>query len=122
MKRILLVVAVLFSISMGAMAQSAKSALQFVDDKGNVIPDGSVFEVTEIIIDEDFGNNMKPNLFIKNVSGQDKVVAMKLDLKSMPEGKIQCCIGNCDYYDTPSIHTSGSISIPAGKSESIETE
>ena len=122
MKRILLVVAVLFSISMGAMAQSAKSALQFVDDKGNVIPDGSVFEVTEIIIDEDFGNNMKPNLFIKNVSGQDKVVAMKLDLKSMPEGKIQCCIGNCDYYDTPSIHTSGSISIAAGKSESIETE
>ena len=122
MKRILLVVAVLFSISMGAMAQSAKSALQFVDDKGNVIPDGSVFEVTEIIIDEDFGNNMKPNLFIKNVSGQAKVVAMKLDLKSMPEGKIQCCIGNCDFYETPSIHTSGSISIPAGKSESIETE
>ena len=47
---------------------------------------------------------------------------MKLDLKSMPEGKIQCCIGNCDFYDTPSIHTSGSISIAAGKSESIETE
>lgn len=123
MKKILLVAAVLFSISMGTMAQSAKSALQFVDDKGNVIPDGSVFEVTEIIKDEDFGNiYMKPNLFIKNVSGQAKVVAMKLDLRSMPEGKIQCCIGNCDFYDTPSIHTSGSISIAAGKSESIETE
>ena len=123
MKRILLVAAVLFSISMGAMAQSAKSALQFVDDKGNVIPDGSVFEVTEIIKDEDFGTiYMKPNLFIKNVSGLKKEVAMKLDLKSMPEGKIQCCIGNCDFYDTPSIHTSGSISIAAGKSESIETE
>ena len=93
MKRILLVAAVLFSISMGAMAQSAKSALQFVDDKGNVIPDGSVFEVTEIIKDEDFGTiYMKPNLFIKNVSGLKKEVAMKLDLKSMPEGKIQCCI------------------------------
>lgn len=123
MKRILLLAAVLFSISMGAMAQSAKSALQFVDDKGNVIPDGSVFEVTEIIKDEDFGTiYMKPNLFIKNVSGLQKTVAMKLDLTSMPEGKIQCCIGNCDFYDTPSIHTSGSISIAAGKSESIETE
>ena len=48
MKKILLVAAVLFSISMGAMAQSAKSALQFVDDKGNTLKDGSVFEVTEI--------------------------------------------------------------------------
>ena len=122
MKRILLVAAVLFSISMGAMAQSAKSALQFVDDKGNVIPDGSVFEVTEIIKDEDFGIYMKPNLFIKNVSGLQKTVAMKLDLTSMPEGKIQCCIGNCESYNTPSIHTSGSISLAAGKSESIETE
>ena len=55
MKKILLVAAVLFSISMGAMAQSAKSALQFVDDKGKVIPDGSVFEVTELVKDEDFG-------------------------------------------------------------------
>jgi len=123
MKRILLVAAVLFSISMGAMAQSAKSALQFVDDKGNVIPDGSVFEVTEIIKDEDFGTiYMKPNLFIKNVSGLKKEVAMKLDLRSMPEGEIQCCIGNCNFYKTPSIHTSGSKSIAAGKSESIETE
>lgn len=123
MKRILLAAAVLFSISMGAMAQSAKSALQFVDDKGNVIPDGSVFEVTEIIKDEDFGTiYMKPNLFIKNVSGLQKTVAMKLDLTSMPEGKIQCCIGNCESYNTPSIHTSGSISLAAGKSESIETE
>ena len=77
MKKILLVAAVLFSISMGAMAQSAKSALQFVDDKGKVIPDGSVFEVTELVKDEDFGEIfMKPNLFIKNVSGQTKVVAM----------------------------------------------
>ena len=122
MKRILLVAAVLFSISMGAMAQSAKSALQFVDDKGNVIPDGSVFEVTEIIKDEDFGNNMKPNLFIKNVSGQAKVVAMKLDLKSMPEGHVQCCIDNCMTFSNPAVEISGSISIPAGKSESIETE
>ena len=123
MKKILLVAAVLFSISMGAMAQSAKSALQFVDDKGNVIPDGSVFEVTEIIKDEDFGTiYMKPNLFIKNVSGLKKEVAMKLDLRSMPEGEIQCCIGNCNFYKTPSIHTSGSKSIAAGKSESIETE
>lgn len=123
MKRILLVAAVLFSISMGAMAQSAKSALQFVDDKGNVIPDGSVFEVTEIIKDEDLGETyMKPNLFIKNVSGLKKMVAMKLDLTSMPEGKMKCCIGNCEFYDTPSIRTSGSMSIAAGKSESIETE
>ena len=123
MKKILLVAAVLFSISMGAMAQSAKSALQFVDDKGNVIPDGSVFEVTEIIKDEDFGETyMKPNLFIKNVSGLKKMVAMKLDLTSMPEGKMKCCIGNCEFYDTPSIRTSGSMSIAAGKSESIETE
>ena len=123
MKKILLVAAVLFSISMGAMAQSAKSALQFVDDKGKVIPDGSVFEVTELVKDEDFGEIfMKPNLFIKNVSGQTKVVAMKLNLKSMPEGRVQCCIDNCMMFSNPAVEISGSISIPAGKSESIETE
>ena len=46
---------------------------------------------------------MKPNLFIKNVSGQTKVVAMKLDLKSMPEGRVQCCIDNCMMFSNPAV-------------------
>ena len=55
MKRILFLAAALLSMGMGAMAQNAKSALQFVNGEGKVIPDGSVIELTKVTVDEDFG-------------------------------------------------------------------
>ena len=82
MKRILFLAAALLSMGMGAMAQNAKSALQFVNGEGKVIPDGSVIELTKVTVDEDFGETfMKPDLFVKNVSNGEQVVALKLDLK-----------------------------------------
>ena len=52
--------------------------------KVKVIPDGSVIELTKVTVDEDFGETfMKPDLFVKNVSNGEQVVALKLDLKSM---------------------------------------
>lgn len=100
MKRILLVAAVLFSISMGAMAQSAKSTLQFVDDKKNVVADGAVFEVTEVETQdgEEEGSIeyfLKPKLSVKYVGGLKKTVALKLDVTAMPHGKFGCCFGSC---------------------------
>ncbi|MGP1546003.1 MAG: hypothetical protein ACTTI1_06715 [Prevotella intermedia] len=122
MKRILFLVAVLLSMGMGAMAQSAKSALQFVDDKGNVIPDGAVFEVPDMTIDDFLGDHLKPHLFIKNVSPLSKTVAMKLDLTSMPNGKVQCCVGECQIFDSPGQKMSGSATVKSGATLDIETE
>ena len=123
MKRILFLAALLLSVGMGAMAQSAKSVLQFVDDKGNVIPDGGVFEVTEVTVDTDFGQTyMKPKLFIKNLSALNKTVALKLDLTSMPYGNVQCCVGNCKIFESPAQEMSGTSSVKPSEPLSIETE
>jgi hypothetical protein len=123
MKRILLVAAVLFSISMGAMAQSAKSALQFVDYKGNVIADGAVFEVTEVTVDTDFGGTyMKPDLLVKNVSNSNQVVGLKFDLTSMPCGRLQSCPNSCSSFENPGIEYSSSVEVKSGASQDIATE
>ncbi|WP_455059171.1 hypothetical protein [Prevotella pallens] len=127
MKKILLVAAVLFSISMGAMAQSAKSALQFVDDKGKVIPDGSVFEVTELVTQEGFEEGsieylLKPNLSVKNLKGKN-TVGLKLDLKNMPFGKFGCCFGTCSMpFETPDIYMSLVKDMKENDVEGLESE
>lgn len=123
MKRILFLAAALLSMGMGAMAQSAKSALQFVDDKGNVIADGAVFEVTEVTVDTDFGTTyMKPHLFVKNVAPLSKTVAVKLDLTSMPYGNFQCCVGQCKTFEEPSVGMSDTKDVKPGESLDIEAE
>lgn len=123
MKRILFLAAVLLSMGMGAMAQSAKSALQFVDDKGNVIADGAVFEVTEVTVDTDFGTTyMKPHLFVKNVAPQSKTVAVKLDFTSMPYGNFQCCVGQCKTFEEPSVEMSDTKAVNSGESLDIQAE
>lgn len=122
MKRILFLAALLLSMSMGAMAQSAKSVLQFVDDKGNVISDGAVFEVPDITIDDFLGDHLKPHLFIKNLSPLSKTVALKLDLTSMPNGKVQCCMGECQIFDSPAQEMSGSATVKSDALLDIETE
>lgn len=123
MKRILFLAAALLSMGMGAMAQNAKSALQFVDGEGKVIPDGSVIELTKVTVDEDFGETfMKPDLFVKNVSNGEQVVGLKLDLKSMPYGRVQCCLSSCMSYSNPGIEYSSTASVKSGASLDIATE
>lgn len=101
MKRILFLATVLLSMGMSAMAQSAKSTLQFVDDKKNVVADGAVFEVTEVETQdgEEEGSIeyfLKPKLSVKYVGGKKgQSVALKLDVTAMPHGKFGCCFGSC---------------------------
>ena len=118
MKRILLLAALLFSMGMGAMAQSAKSALQFVDDKGNTLKDGSVFEVTETqsFSDDDFF--LQPNLFVKNISGMAQTVGLKIDVTAMPHGSFDCCFGVCkEPFEEPGIYLSALVKM---KDQAVE--
>ena len=122
MKRVLFLAAALLFIGMGAMAQSAKSALQFVDENGNIIADGSVVELTKVTCDEDGADaHMKPNLFVKNVTTMNKVVALKFELSSMPNGYVQCCVGSCKMLPSQG-EISGTMEIEPGKFESIDSE
>ena len=123
MKKILLVAAVLFSISMGAMAQSAKSALQFVDDKGNTLKDGSVFEVTEIQSFSDDAFFLQPNLFVKNISGMAQTVGLKIDVTAMPHGSFDCCFGVCkEPFEEPGNYMSFTKTMKANDVEGIESK
>lgn len=123
MKRILFLAAALLSMGMGAMAQNAKSALQFVNGEGKVIPDGAVIELTKVTVDEDFGETfMKPDLFVKNVSNGEQVVGLKLDLRSMPCGRFQSCPSNCSSFSNPGIEYSSTASVKSGASLDIASE
>ena len=123
MKKLLLVAAVLFSISMGAMAQSAKSALQFVDDKGNTLKDGSVFEVTEIQSFSDDAFFLQPNLFVKNISGMAQTVGLKIDVTAMPHGSFDCCFGVCkEPFEEPGNYMSFTKTMKANDVEGIESK
>lgn len=127
MKRTLFLAAALLSMGMSAMAQSAKSTLQFVDDKENVVADGAVFEVTEVETQDGEEGSieyfLKPKLSVKYVGGLEKSVALKLDLTTMPHGEFGCCFGTCiSPFKEPGIHMSFVKKMEPADVEGIESE
>ena len=65
---------------------------QFVDEEGNVVPDGTVLTISEL--DED--GMMAVPLYVKNVSGAKAAVSMFENLDEKPNGDFQtCAFGNC---------------------------
>ena len=127
MKRILFLAVALLSMGMGAMAQSAKSTLQFVDDKENIVTDGTVFEVTKIETQdgEEGGIEyfLKPNLSVKYVGGMPQTVGLRLALTAMPHGKFGCCFGTCiPPFEEAGNYMSFTKKMKANDVEGIESE
>lgn len=97
MKKIFTLAAALL-MSAAAMAQNAKSMIQFVDAKGNVIADGATFVANNIEeMDNGFEkyHQIKPEIFVKNVSEKEIPVSVRFILNDMPNGEFSTCFGTC---------------------------
>ena len=100
-----------------AFAQNAKEVLQFVDKDGNVVPDGSVVNITEVTA-VPFPDAENPawidymfptGLYVKNSYDEDLTVRVDYNIKTLSYGSFQICfpmscvsVGEVGSYKTNS--------------------
>lgn len=96
MKRFFTLLVSVFALTATGWAQDEGEDLDqtfvFVDDQGNIVPDGSVITVAAI---NDEGQMVVP-LKVKNVEGGGAAVSMYETIDALPNGGWQtCAFGNC---------------------------
>ena len=96
MKRFFTLLVSVFALTATGWAQDEGEDLDqtfvFVDDQGNIVPDGSVITVAAI---NDEGQMVVP-LKVKNVEGDGAAVSMFETIDALPNGDWQtCAFGNC---------------------------
>ena len=96
MKRFFTLLVSVFALTATGWAQDGGEDLDqtfvFVDDQGNIVPDGSVITVAAI---NDEGQMVVP-LKVKNVEGGGAAVSMYETIDALPNGGWQtCAFGNC---------------------------
>lgn len=112
MKKIFTLITLLLAMAANGLAQQTDGTFQFIDEQGNVVPDGSVITVSGINAE---GQMVVP-LWVKNTSGQKAAVSMYENIDDKPvayaidEGELElddngnpiplpnwqtCAFGNC---------------------------
>jgi len=96
MKRFFTLLVSVFALAATGWAQDEGEDLDqtfvFIDDQGNIVPDGSVITVAAI---NDEGQMVVP-LKVKNVEGGGAAVSMYETIDALPNGGWQtCAFGNC---------------------------
>lgn len=96
MKRFFTLLVSVFALTATGWAQDEGEDLDqtfvFIDDQGNIVPDGSVITVAAI---NDEGQMVVP-LKVKNVEGDGAAVSMYETIDALPNGGWQtCAFGNC---------------------------
>lgn len=115
-----------------AFAQNAKEVLQFVDKDGNVVPDGSVVNITEVTIvpitDND-GNVLweeymfPTGLYVKNSYDEDVTVRVDYNITSLPNGAFQICFPmSCVSKTTTGSNSTNSGTMKSGETKDLQAE
>lgn len=96
MRKLYLLLALAMAANLPALAGN-DDTFNFVKADGTVVPDGSVVNVSEPYVDEDFGDYYIPSgLYLKNISGKEVGVKLYLTPVALPSGSFQiCCMGDC---------------------------
>lgn len=94
----LILLSIVFSIT--TLAQSADTRFRFVRGDGTVIEPGSVLTFSNVE-ETPFGDmQIKPDIYLQNVSGSSIPMAVTGSITSLPSGRIQfCAFGLCSSYD-----------------------
>ena len=97
MKRLFTLAFLLCALAASGWAQDDKiQTFQFVDEEGNVVPDGTVITISEVKDEEGIGTIMAVPLHVKNITGEKVAVGMWEDIAQKPNGEWQtCAFGNC---------------------------
>ena len=111
MKRFFTLLVSVFALTATGWAQDEGEDLDqtfvFVDDQGNIVPDGSVITVAAI---NDEGQMVVP-LKVKNVEGGGAAVSMYETIDALPNGGWQtCAFGNCMTLSAPGYSAQNIIS------------
>ncbi len=93
MKRFFTLIFALATLAASGWAQDDKiKTFQFIDEQGNIVPDGSVITINKV---NDQLQMVVP-LHIKNMTGEKTAVSMWEDISQKPSGEWQtCAFGNC---------------------------
>lgn len=116
------------SLCLGLFAALAIQAqnefpLQFADQYGNVIADGSTLSITESE-DDGFGGILMPSgLYVKNTSSDEVRCGGSFEIQSMSNGVFQSCFPtNCMQASNVGSYTTQNGAVGAGELKSMQTE
>lgn len=98
--------------------------LQFVDKDGQIIPDGTVLEITEYEEDELFGDILMPTyVWVKNVSDEMVYGGGSFTIQTIDNGSFQTCFpSSCMNLSSEGTYTSGKDAIMPSQVRDMQTE
>lgn len=115
----------------GAICASAEGEIDntfcFVDDDGNVVPDGGSITV-QTSEHERFSGDPAPSLqaefglSLKNVSSGDAAVELRFETINMPNGSLTVCFPRGCESNVPKDYTTSVGELASGEKKSLESE
>ena len=118
-----LCLAFLAGLALQAQAQDS-FPLQFVGSDGEIIPDGTVLNLTEVEIDELFGDMLMPSgLSVANVSNDVVYGGATYTVQVIKGGRFQTCFpSNCMSQGATGTFTTNAEAIMPGQLRDMQTE
>ena len=108
-------------LMVAAGAQGIDNVLQFVDKNGNVIPDGATIIRCDPVKNDFEEMQVNTDLFVKNTSGQEQGVYLKVNVTKLDGGSVQVCVGSCLPFGLGEGNTGKDV-VPAGGRMDIQAE
>lgn len=138
MRKTFLILGAYVFLALTASAQTKNNVLQLLDANGKPIANGATIVIgkgelkkqTSKEPDENGEEQTiiqyvaKPNITVKNISGEAQAVALKFNTSKMPNGKAQCCFGECKIWEKDSEQetTSSGVELKANDTKLLDTE
>lgn len=100
------------------------TTLQFVDANGNVVADGSTLIINPTDVEDAPEVEIKSGLYVKNTTEEPVYASAYVNIKSMDNGRLQCCFPGSCYakMEVGDFTTKPEIPVAAGKTRSFEAE
>ncbi|MCD8282236.1 MAG: hypothetical protein LUC22_03165 [Prevotella sp.] len=108
-----------------ASAYTVDDTLQFTDEAGNIIPDGTELTVKGAVEDEyEYNIEMDSGLYVLNTSSETVGVGLDLTISRIDNGQLKCCFPSVCQNQTTVLdeYDNGSSTIGAGVSKTLNTE
>lgn len=121
--RKLLALFALASATIGSMAQ-VDNTFQFTDKNGSAVENGATITITDVTIDEDFGDLfLNSGLSVKNISDAAADVRVVYDITTMDSGSLQVCFPvTCNVQTKTGVFETATGTKEAGDETSLQSE
>ncbi len=106
-------------------AQSVDNTFQFVDEEGNVIPDGSEITVKGLTPESAYSDAfIDSGIYVQNTTDEQAGVGLTLTISRIDNGFLSCCFpSSCKESSTTlSNYDSGKAFMTANQTKTLQTE